>query len=190
MREQNMQQSPLEAAPPAVKPSGRLGAVLVILGGVLGLVGLFIPWATYDLGNGPTPVSELDFITHFNLWYVLLALLSIFCSTGAVIRGVALARKTTVTWSTDALALGIGGLLAQIGNAVTLVAAVAAQPGSVAYTLGGGYGLLVTSFLLVLVGAGVIKLITQPQMSLQEVADEVKSRRARQFIRARRRRLR
>jgi hypothetical protein len=190
MREQSLQRNPLEAAPPAVKPSGRLGALLIILGGVLGLIGVFVPWATYDLGNGASPVSEFDFFTHFSLWYVLLAVLSIFCSTGAVVRGISLARKSTVRWSTDALALGVGGLGAQVGNAVSLVFAVVASPGAVAYTLEAGYGLIVASFLLVLAGACVIKFITRPKMSLQEIADEVRARRTQQLIRARRRRIR
>ena len=190
MREQNLLRNPLEAAPPSVKPSGRLGALIIILGGTLGLICFFVPWATYNLGNGASPVSEFDFITHFNLWYVLLALLSLFCSVGAVVRGVSLARKTTATWSNDALALGFGGLLAQVVNGVTLVFAAMASPGTVAYTLGVGYGLLLASFLLVLAGACVLKFITRPQMSAQEIADDLRARRSRQFIRARRRRTR
>jgi hypothetical protein len=190
LREQNLLRNPLEATPPAMKPSGRLGALLIILGGILGLVCLFVPWATYNLGNGASPVTEFDFISHFVLWYLLLALLSLFCSAGAIVRGVSLARKSTVTWSNDALALGFGGLLAQIGNAGTLVFAVLASPGSVAYTLQAGYALLVASFLLVLVGACVIKFIARPKMSLQEIADGVRARRSQQFIRARRRRIR
>jgi len=190
MREQNLLRNPLEAAPPSVKPSGRLGALIIILGGTLGLICFFVPWATYNLGNGASPVSEFDFITHFNLWYVLLALLSLFCSVGAVVRGVSLARKTTATWSNDALALGFGGLLAQVVNGVTLVFAAMASPGTVAYTLGVGYGLLLASFFLVLAGACVLKFITRPQMSAQEIADDLRARRSRQFIRARRRRTR
>jgi hypothetical protein len=186
MRQQALEQNPLEAAPrSSIKASARLGALLAITGGVLGLIGIFIPWATVNVGAGASAVTEYDVIKRFYLWYLLLALLSIFASTIAVARGISLLRKTSFRYTNDVIVLGLAGFGTQIANGVTIVVSAAMQPGQVGYTLETGYGILLFSFLLVLAGGFVTKFIARPAITMQELSDEMKYRRFQRGVRRR-----
>jgi hypothetical protein len=107
----------------------------------------------------------------------LLALLSIFASTTALVRSISLLRKTSFRYTNDVIVVGLAGFGAQILNGVTVVVSAAIQPGQVGYTLETGYGILFTSFLLVLAGGLVTKFIARPGITIQEMNDEAKYRR-------------
>jgi hypothetical protein len=167
-----MQQNPLEPSP-ATKPGQRLGALLLIGGGLLAIPGLLLQFA------------------EMNAWYALPVLVAILAigaaalAVGAAVRGISLLARSSAVRVDQAILLAFASSFVQIiasGIVVVLVASGSRQilgtSGTVVATVGA---------LCLLLGGSILRFIVRPNLSGLEVVEQAeKDKRMVEFTRGRR----
>jgi lysylphosphatidylglycerol synthetase-like protein (DUF2156 family) len=152
--EDELPHNPLEQADTSA-PRRRLGAVLVIVGGLLAIAGSVMQW------------TEMIHLAPWYLWLVLvtscLALGAAGGSLGPLLRAASKGSGRVMSLTVAAIAVQV------VGMVVTLVASSAhAVPA-------GGVWVSVGSVLLLLAGAVVQRSAGQPQTSVQDRVDQAES---------------
>jgi hypothetical protein len=159
-----LQQNPLEPSP-ASKPGQRLGAVLLIGGGLLAIPGLFLQF------------SEMS---AWYAWSVMVAILvggAAALAVGAAVRGISLLAGSSAVRVNQAILLAVASSFIQIiasGLEVALLASGSIQVFGTQGTI-----VAVASALCLLLGGIVLRFIVQPEQA-------EKDRRMVEFTRGRR----
>jgi hypothetical protein len=171
MRETEVEPNPLEPTPrPAVKPGLRLAALLIIGGGLLSLGGLIVEFYT---ANAASP-SAWQYVTVIIFGILTLFIPMAFAVCG-VVWGIILSRSTTHRNLSQVTQFAIGGVVFQLVNfaplVIQLVSGHGLTPGALPTP---AYWVALAGFLIMLVVAQLVTIITRPPITEQDAYDDAR----------------
>lgn len=181
LREQDeLERNPLEPAP-EVKPGVRLGAVLIIISGILALAGLI---AQIFLANvislvGGSLWSEAGLITIG--FPVVTMIFPLAFAVGGVVRGITLRTRVTRRSVVQVIQFASTGLFLQLLTIPLAFLQIVAPGGRSGQPIGDLLGpanwLAWASFLIMLAAAWFIRSVVKPPATQEDVDDEARFRR-------------
>jgi hypothetical protein len=151
-QQDELMHNPLEAPTPTGKPILRIGAVLVIVGGLLGIAGTLMQFVQMD---------------HQVIWYLWLVMLTSVLAIGAVGGSLLLLYRVTSKGTKQVILFAFATIAAQLVAIVVALAVTHARAG-----LGGGLRVSVGSIILLLIGGSILRFVGRPEVSEQELAEQ------------------
>ncbi len=171
---EELERNPLEPVSPAVKPSVRFAASLIILTGVLALAG---PTLQFYLSNVAS-FSGWSLFWTFALTTIVLPMVIMILAVGGVVRGITLRSRVTRRRVVQELQFAAAGVLLQLLNIALPFLHVAMVPSRVGQSMGTVLGLAnwlsVASFLIMLASAWFIRIVARPPGTEEDGNDEAR----------------
>jgi hypothetical protein len=170
-QDDELQQNPLESSP-ATKPGQRLGAMLLIAGGLLAIPGLFLQF------------SEM------NAWYAWTVMVAVLAggaaalAVGAAVRGISLLAISSAVRVNQAIWLAVSSACVQIIASGIMV--ILLSSGSIQNLGTQGTIVAMASALCLLLGGSVLRFMVRPHLTGLDVEEQAeKDQRMVDFTRGR-----
>lgn len=179
LEQDELERNPLEPAP-EVKPGVRLGAVLIIISGILAVAGLIVQ---IYLANVISLV-ERSHLQGPGLLFIAFPMVTMIFpmafAVGGVVRGITLRASVTRRSVVQVIQFASTGLFLQL-LAIPLAFIQIGAPGSrsgqtIGDLLGPANWLAVASFLIMLAAAWFIRIVVNPPATQEDVNDEARFR--------------
>jgi hypothetical protein len=169
-----LERNPLEPAP-EVKPSVRLGAVLIIISGILALAGLIVQIFLANVISrlGGSLWSEARLITIG--FPVVTIIFPMAFAVGGVVRGITLRTRVTRRSVVQVIQFASTGLFLQLLTIPLAFIQIVAPGSRSGQTIGDYLGpanwLAWASFLIMLAAAWLIRIVARPPVTQEDVND-------------------
>jgi len=172
-----LERNPLEPAP-TVKPSVRFGTLLIIITSVLALAGLIVEFYLANvISTVEWSVSRGFGLTTIGFQMVTMIFPMAF-AVGGVVRGFTLRSQVTRRSVVQVMQFAAAGLFLQILSIplafIQIVAAGSRPHQTIGDYLGPANWLSIACFLIMLAAAWLIRIVANPAVTAEDIADEAR----------------